>query len=266
MRAVNLIPREQRSGGSVGAGRSGGAAYAVLALLAGVAVLAVMYGKASRTVSSDESKAAALSARAQREKAAAEALAPYTSFVSLRQQREQAVASLVDTRFDWAHTFHELGRVLSDQTSVTALTGQVGTGGESKSSSSSAASSSSSSSSGAAAASSVSSATPAGSVPLFTLSGCATSQKAVAEMLQRLRLIDGVAEVTLQSSTRGTTSGAASSGGGCPPSAPVFTVTLTFDGLPSATEAASAAHAKPVADQTASAPSTSPTSTGGGPR
>ena len=29
MRAVNLIPGDQRGGGSVGAGRSGGAAYAV---------------------------------------------------------------------------------------------------------------------------------------------------------------------------------------------------------------------------------------------
>ena len=49
MRAVNLIPPDQRGGGSVGAGRSGGAAYAVLALLLGFAVLAVVYGKSSRT-------------------------------------------------------------------------------------------------------------------------------------------------------------------------------------------------------------------------
>src|SRR6185312_8001090 len=126
-----------------------------------------------------------------------------TSFVSLRQQREQAVTELVNTRFDWAHAFHELGRVLTTQTSITSLEGQVGTAATgttpaptpppaSSSSSSTAASSSSSSSSTAAAASPVSSATPAGSVPTFTVSGCATSQKAVAQMLQRLRLIDGV--------------------------------------------------------------------------
>ena len=36
MRAVNLIPAGQRSGASVGAGRSQGGAYAVLALLANV--------------------------------------------------------------------------------------------------------------------------------------------------------------------------------------------------------------------------------------
>ncbi len=126
MRAVNLIPTDQRSGGSVGAGRSGGAAYAVLALMAGFAVLAIAYGKASRTVSSDQSKAASLTAQAQQDKTAAEALAPYTTFVALRHQREAAVTELVDTRFDWAHAFHELGRVLSNQTSIAALSGQIG--------------------------------------------------------------------------------------------------------------------------------------------
>ena len=195
MRAVNLIPGDQRSGGSVGAGRSGGAAYAVLALLVGVAVLAVMYGKASRAVSSDKSKAATLSAEAARDKAAAERLAPYTSFVALRKQREAAVSELVDTRFDWAHAFHEFGRVLTRQMSITSLDGEVGTR--------SAPALIARLLARVRARARVSSATPAGSVPVFTLGGCATSQKAVAQTLQRLRLIDGVAEVTLQSSTKG---------------------------------------------------------------
>jgi Tfp pilus assembly protein PilN len=245
MRAVNLIPSDQRRGGSVGAGRSGGAAYAVLALLVGFAVLAFMYGKATRAVSSDESKANQLSARASQAKSAAEALAPYTSFVALRQQREQAVTELVDTRFDWAHTFHELGRVLTRQVSVSQLSGEVG--------SQKAASSSATSTSG------VSSATPAGSVPTFTVGGCATSQKAVAQMLQRLRLIDGVAEVTLQSSTKGGGSGASSSGGGCPAGSPVFAVAIAFEPLPSPSQAAAAASSqtKTVSDRSA------PTGNGG---
>ncbi len=260
MRAVNLIPSDQRSGGSVGAGRSGGAAYAVLALLLGFAVLAIAYGKASRTISSDQSKAAALTARAQQETAAAEALAPYTSFVSLRQQREAAVTELVDTRFDWAHAFHELGRVLNNQASISSLSGQVGSteGAAPAAPAASSSSSSSSSTSGATpAASAVSSATPAGSVPTFTLSGCASSQTAVAQTLQRLRLIDGVKEVTLESSTKAANSGGSSSGGACPASAPVFNVTITFEPLPSASEAASAAGAKTVAATgSASTPST----------
>jgi len=43
VRAVNLIPAEQRSGGVVGAGRSGGVAYAVLGALCGLALMALMY-------------------------------------------------------------------------------------------------------------------------------------------------------------------------------------------------------------------------------
>ena len=53
-------------------------------------------------------------------------LAPYTSFIALRQQRMQAVEQLVDSRFDWAHAFHEFGRVLPLEVSITSLHGTVG--------------------------------------------------------------------------------------------------------------------------------------------
>ncbi len=240
MRAVNLIPPDQRSGASVGAGRSEGAAYAILALLVVIAGLAVLYGKASRDVSANKAKAATLSREAQRATSEASALAPYTSFVSLREQREQAVASLVDTRFDWAHAIHEFGRVLTGQVMLTSLDGTVAGAGTSGSSSS------------AASASASGSATPAGSVPVFQIAGCATSQKAVADTMQRLRLIDGVAEVTLQSSTRGNASGgagtAAASGAGCSATDPVFSMTVTFTPLPAASTTAAAAKAANVSD------------------
>ncbi len=235
MRAVNLIPSEQRGRQSVGAGRSGGAAYALLALLAGVAILAVLYGKAHRDISSREAQAAALSTRAQRAQTEATALNPYTSFVALRQQREQAVATLVDSRFDWAHAFHELGRVLAPQVSISSMSGQVG----SLSGGSSIKAPSGSSGGG------VSSVTPPGSVPSFTLGGCATSQHAVAQMLERLRLMDGVSTVSLQSSSKGGSGGGSGSGGACPSSDPSFSVGVTFSALPTA--AAAAAATKPGA-------------------
>lgn len=244
MRAVNLIPSDQRSGSSVGAGRSEGAAYGVLALLLAVAVLALLYGKAHRDVASNETKAATANAAAQRAETEASALAPYTSFVALRTQREQAVASLVDSRFDWAHAFHEFGRVLSGQTQIQSLDGSIASGTAASSTSSSAAAT-------PAASSTVSSATPAGSVPTFTLAGCATSQQAVATMLERLRLIDGVSQVTLLSSSKGGGSGAS----GCPASGPSFSVTVAFDALPSPTAAAAAVKssaAKTVSDTTGS--------------
>jgi Tfp pilus assembly protein PilN len=251
MRAVNLIPAEQRSGQPVGAGRSQGGAYAVLVLIAGIAIMAYSYGSADHQISSRHAQVASLTAQAQQAQAAAERLAPYTSFIALREQRTQAVKALVDSRFDWAHVLHEFGRVLPAQASISSLSGTIGTGTGSASTSSSGASSSAASSSAAssstASSSAVASSTPPGSVPTFTLAGCATSQTSVALTLERLRLIDGVKEVTLQSSTTGS-SGGGSSGGGCPAHDPTFTATVSFDPLPSPAAATTAA--KTVSDST----------------
>jgi Tfp pilus assembly protein PilN len=265
MKAVNLIPNDQRKGASVGAGRSEGGAYAVLALLVVIAGLALIYGKATRSISSEKVKAATLTAEAQKATSEASSLAPYTSFVSLREQREQAVASLVDQRFDWAHAIHEFGRVLTKDVSISSLDGTIAagaatavtTGAPAPAASSTTTASSTSTppasstapasagttpASSATAASPVSSATPAGSVPTFSIAGCATSQRVVALTMQRLRLIDGVAEVTLQSSTKTASASGAGSAGGC--SGPAFAMTVTFDALPSAAAGAAAAKSK----------------------
>ena len=244
MRAVNLLPPEQRSHFAGGIGRSQGGAYAVLAVLAGLAILAVLYGVASHQISSRRAQVASLSAQATRAKATAAQLAPYTSFQALREQRTQAVAQLVDSRFDWAHAFHELGRVLPQDASITTLTGSVGTPGKPGNGGSAASSSPPAGASGpssgassagaggaASSASSASSATPPGSVPVFMLSGCATSQSEVALTLQRLRLVDGVSEVTLQSSTK-SAAGGGSGEAGCPAHDPAFSVQITFAALP----------------------------------
>lgn len=253
MKAVNLIPGDQRGDGPVGAGRSGGVAYAVLGLLAAIAILAFLYGKASRQISSQRDQVATLEAQAKSAQEQASALAPYTSFVALREQRAQAVANLVDSRFDWAHVFHEFGRVLNDQTSISSLSGTVGSGTATTTSTAA-------TTAGAAASTPVTSATPPGSVPTFTLTGCATSQDAVAQMLQRLRLIDGVKEVTLQSSAA-SSSGSGGASGGCPAHAPTFSATVIFDPLPAASAAASATTA--VSDSTgAAASAAAPTTTG----
>jgi hypothetical protein len=70
-------------------------------------------------------------------------------------------------------------------------------------------------------------------VPTIALGGCATTQAEVALALERLRLIDGVSKVTLQSSTKATGAGAGTGGGsteGCMGAS--FSVTLTFQALP----------------------------------
>jgi Tfp pilus assembly protein PilN len=240
MRAVNLIPADQRGDAGGGGGRSGGGVYVVLGLLSGLAVMALLYGLAAHETSSRRSDVATLTAEAQQAQARAAQLAPYTSFLAMREQRVQAVSQLVDSRFDWAHAFHELGRVLpANKISLTSLDGTVG------SSSGSAATPAAATGSGAGASttaasgsssSSVTSATPPGSVPTFTLTGCATSQAEVALMLDRLRLIEGVKEVSLQSSTqssaKSSSSAGASGSGSCAGGQPAFTAQVVFAALP----------------------------------
>jgi|HubBroStandDraft_2_1064218.scaffolds.fasta_scaffold120649_2 Tfp pilus assembly protein PilN len=261
MKAVNLIPAEQRGGASVGAGRSEGAVYAVLGLLAGLALFAFLYGQADHQISSSKVRVATLEAQARQAQAQASELAPYTSFIALREQRVQEVSELVDSRFDWAHSFHELGRVLPRGATVSTLTGTIGSSTATAAAPAVAAPASSTASAGAA--TSVTSATPPGSVPAFTLSGCATSQSEVALTLDRLRLIDGVREVALQSSTKGGGAGGSGAGGsgGCSAKDPVFTVQVAFDPLPATPTAGTATAATTAATSTSAAQPT--TSIGG---
>lgn len=261
MKAVNLIPSEQRGGGGSVTGESDGGAFIVVGLLAGLAVLALLYGVARHQVSSRTSEVASVTAQAQATQARASQLAPYVSFKATYQTRLQAVSQLVGTRFDWAHAIHEIGRVLPKNAALNSLHGTIG----------SATGSASSSSSTPPAAGSVSSATPPGAVPVFSLAGCATTQSEVAETLQRLRLIDGVSTVTLQSSTKSSSGGTGGSGG-CPGKDPAFAMQVSFAPLPtpsgtSATPAASttgAAATAPAVGATPAAPTPAPSTTSGG--
>jgi hypothetical protein len=283
MRAFNLIPADERGGASLNGGKSGGSAFVVLGLLGVLAIFALLYGQASRQISSQTAKIATLDTQAQTAQAQAAKLAPYVSFKTMHEQRVQAVDQLVDSRFDWAHAFHELGRVLPpDEVALTSLNGTIGSGSGSTSAGADTAAGASSkaaaatgattpaagsSGSAATSSSSVSSATPAGSVPTFTLAGCATSQSIVALTLDRLRLIDGVSEVTLQSSTQAAKGAGSSSGGSSSAcTGATFAMQITFDPLPSAS-AASSSSATPTTATSALTPTTgTPTTSTGAAR
>jgi hypothetical protein len=286
MRAFNLIPADERGNASIDTGKSGGGALVVLGLLGVLVVFALLYGSASRQISSQRSQVATLHARTQLAEAQAARLSPYVSFMELHEQRVQAVHQLVDSRFDWAHAFHEIGRVLPKDASLSSLSGTIGSTSDTSAASSAAkAASAASSTAGAAATAApsstaaagvtVASATPPGSVPTFTLSGCATSQAEVALTLDRLRLIDGVSEVTLQSSTKAGGSGGgggSGSAGGCKGSQPAFAMQIIFDPLPtpsatSSQSATSTVSASSTSSASALTPSTGqPTTSTGGAR
>jgi Tfp pilus assembly protein PilN len=225
MRAVNLIPGDQRPGAGGIAGRSGGGALIVLAMLAALAVLAFVYGKSKHDSSTSRGELATANAELAADRAQAGRLAPYTTFIASANQRAQEVSQLIASRFDWSHAFSDLGRVLPRTATLTTLSGTVGTVG---------AATSSGPQTGA---TSATSATPPGTSPTFALTGCATSQSQVAVTLQRLRLMDGVTEVTLQASTKSGGAGAASgassgSSESCGPNGAAFSAQVSFQPLP----------------------------------
>ncbi|HEX4108824.1 MAG TPA: PilN domain-containing protein [Solirubrobacteraceae bacterium] len=211
MKAVNLIPSDQRRGAGGVTGRSDGIAYVILGLLTGVVVLAAMWGIADHDVGNRQGAIAGAKAKAVQLQAQASALAPYTSFQTASHSRQQTVAEIAQARFDWAHTMHEVGRVLPSDVDLTSFNG---TGGPAP---------------GSAATSAPSGSTTA---PTLTLAGCTTSQAVVAETMTRLRLMDGVSDVSI-----GTTSAArpiasgnpASAGSTACPHSVSFSLTVTYD-------------------------------------
>src|ERR1019366_5682219 len=240
-----------RGGTGSGPGKSAGGAFVVLGLLGVLAIFALLYGEARHQISSQRSEVATLTAQAEGAQAQAARLAPYTSFMVLHEQRVQAVDQLVDSRFDWAHAFHEFGRVLPKDASLASISGTIGAA-----TAASATPTPTPPAAGATAATSatVASAAPPGSVPTFTLSGCATSQAEVALTIDHLRLIDGVSEVTLQSSTKGTGGGGA---GGCAGSDPVFAMQVAFEPLPSVSSTSSTSTTATTATPSTGQPTTS---------
>ncbi len=238
MRAVNLIPADQRSA-TVGLGRSKGGAYALLLVVGVLALFGYLYGKAHREVSSSRGQVASLDAQAQQVLSDATSLSGYETLNATREKRVKAVEELMDARFDWAHVMHEFGRVLPAGVSVSALSGAVGSTSTAAASSTAAA---------GAKASSVSSATPPGSIPSFTLKGCAHSEDEVAQALERLRLIDGVKEAALQSATANDVTGSASANEECTHGTS-FSAGVVFAPLPASSAFPAA---KTVADPTVS--------------
>jgi Tfp pilus assembly protein PilN len=246
MKAVNLIPAEERRNSSAG-GRSGGAAYALLGILAVLVLVAAAYALSARQVSHKRSQLARLNSSAAAAEAQAQRLTAFTDFTSLRAKREQTVKSIAASRFDWAHALHEVARTIPANAWLTSLTGTVAPGVNV----------------GGGSTSSLRGALP---VPAIDISGCTTSQKSVARMLVHMRQIDGVQQVALQSSAKsdsagGGAGGGSGGGGSCASGSdqfPAFQMTIFFNAA-TPLAAPAAPTAAPAAATTA--PSTS--STGG---
>lgn len=187
MRAVNLIPQTERSGGGAGsAGRSGGVAYILLGALGVVVLLVLATSLSKRSVADKREQVTQLQAQAARSETDETALAAYTQFAELRTARVQLVRALATDRFDWAHSLSEVARVIPNDVWLTSLQATVEPGVSLK----------------AGGSGSTSSLRSAIAQPAVEIVGCTTSLKSVTRMLGRMRLVDGVTRVTLASSAK----------------------------------------------------------------
>jgi len=197
MRAVNLIPVEERRGSAGGAGKTGGGVYVILGALALLVVVVAALTLAGRTVSDRKTELAGLQEQVRAEQARTAQLQSYTAFRTLREKRVQTVTSLAASRFDWGAALHEVSRVVPKNVWLTQLTATAapgvsvgGSGGASGN---------------------LRSALP---TPAIEITGCTTSQPAVARTMAAMRRIDGVTRVALASSEKADIGAAGGGGGG----------------------------------------------------
>jgi Tfp pilus assembly protein PilN len=194
VRAVNLIPSEQRRGGAGGA--AGVATNVLLGGLAAVVVAVGVFVVLDNTVNSRRSDLARVTSVAAVTELRAAALKPYRDFATLRQTRSQTVAALAASRFDWERVMGELSRALPANVWLTSLVGTVAPGVSVE---------------GTGSAGGTGSLRSAVQSPAVELVGCTTSQAEVSRVMARL--LHGVTRVALASSEKSQGTGTASGGG-----------------------------------------------------
>ncbi|UTI62553.1 hypothetical protein NBH00_14415 [Paraconexibacter antarcticus] len=253
MKAVNLIPTEERRGAGGAAGRTGGAAYILIGALTLTVGMAAAYATTTKSIHDRKAELTTAERQAAATEARAAALAPYTQFAGIRASRVATVTSIAQSRFDWAHAMHELGRTLPRNITLTSLNGTVST----------------QTAAGGGGGGSVA-LRAAYDVPAIELQGCAPSQAAIPPMMAGLRQVDGVRRVALQQSVKGASTAPAggTTAGGKPQRAAncarSFSAVIFFDPKPQPSVAGAAA--VPAAAGTAPVAATAvttPSTTGG---
>lgn len=215
MKAVNLIPRDARRSGVGPSFGKLGASHFVIALLVVALGFTTLFVLASNTVSKRQSQLAGLKQQYTRVQAQVARLNTYTDFEKLAQKREATVREIASSRFDWHSALSDLSKVVPANTSLSSLVATV----------------SPTASAGGSGGGSASSVRGDISAPAFELKGCTGTQDEVAQLMSRLRVINGVTRVTLEDSaaTASGSTGVSSSGsGGCPANGPTFDMVVFF--------------------------------------
>lgn len=236
MRAVNLIPADSRSGGGGVSGRSGGAVYVVLGALTALVAMVAVWSLTSSGLSEKRGELAVLQQEVQQAQAGAQGQQAPGDVQQLRRTKTETVKALAGRRIDWAAKLDALARTLPAGTTLTSLDA------------------SSDGSSGAAGGAPAAQAT---SAPSVQLAGCSPSQRAVAQLIPRLRSVPGVTGAQLVSSTlaeAGGGTGAPATGGASECGGATFQMVLTLEPLAVAAPAAGAAATTASATPAAPAP------------
>ncbi len=225
MRAVNLIPSDQRRGAGGLAGRSGGVVYVLTGGLAVLVALGVVYALAVHSVASRKTDLASVTRQVAVVTAESQALQPYVQVAGATTEKIHEVSSLAESRFNWPSAMQQLALALPADVTFTAFTATAGGG----------------------AATTATAATPttgstgsSGTGASFSLTGCASTQREVAEVLTNLFQVPGVSDVQLVNtvesvppkkhklSGQAAIKAALSAGGACP--LVTFNVNLTYAG------------------------------------
>ena len=248
MRAVNLLPPDLQSGPKgpapavpTGVENSGAGAFVVLGVLAFAVLAMAAYVLAGNTVKDRKAELAAATAKAAGVTRQVNALKPYADFESVANARVQTVKDLANSRFDWEQALRDLSRAVPSDVTIASLKGDLG------------------STEGAASGGSIRAAITA---PAITITGCTYTQTKVAELMARMRNIDGVTRVSLAKSDKEATVAGATADRRAPTATgycgandvPSFELVVFFEG-------AKAASTAPTPGAAAAAPATTTSTT-----
>jgi Tfp pilus assembly protein PilN len=215
MKAVNLIPSEQRRAQATG--KQNGSSYIVIGVLVTLLALVGAYVFTSNNVKDRNSKAAAAKVQADRLEAEVAQRGAFTNFSDIKKTRLTSVVTVASTRFDWERLMRELSRVMPEgswlQSSDASVTGDVE--GETTTSATG---------------------TPVAAMPKANLVGCTPEQSDVARMMVRMRQIHRVTDVKLNESSTEVGDNTEITANSCGKYYQ-FNITLSFSQTPLGTEA-----------------------------
>jgi Tfp pilus assembly protein PilN len=195
MRAVNLIPADQRRGAGPGPSTL---TYGVLGGLAVIVIALTVYVLTVNTVNSRRGELARVGQQSAALERRAAALRPYQDFATLRQARSLTVAALTASRFDWQRVMDDVARALPGDVWLTSVVGTIAPGVAVR---------------GGVSATDTAQLRSAVQSPAVEIVGCTDNQSEVARIMSRLRVLHGVTRVSLASSEKATAGAGGSANG-----------------------------------------------------